>query len=194
MTLVSGLYYKVVKAAAGISHTLLLTDQNLVYAVGDNTKGNLGQGHTYSSDIPLKVHGLKQFQIQEILAGRHSAILTKDGELLIWGPALDPNNPILEPQELRADKKVMQVSVGEKTSSLINEEGHLFTWGVSNEEGQLGIFERSSQSLPVLVSSLAEHVVTQVEVGFDFCLALGQDCEKEQNVTEDLGEQPNMLL
>lgn len=42
MTLVSGLYYKVVKAAAGISHTLLLTDQNLVYAVGDNTKGNLG--------------------------------------------------------------------------------------------------------------------------------------------------------
>ena len=60
-TLVSGLYYKVVKVAAGIKHSLLLTDKNLLYAVGDNTKGNLGQGHTYSSDIPLKVHGLKQF-------------------------------------------------------------------------------------------------------------------------------------
>ena len=29
-----------------------------------------------------------------------------------------------------------------------------------------------------MVSYLAERIATQVEVGLDFCLALGQDCEK----------------
>lgn len=118
---------------------LLLTDQNQLYAVGDNSMGNLGQGHKFSSDIPLKVHGLKDVQIQDIKAGRHSAIVTAEGRLFVWGPALDPNNQLLEPQELRADKKVMQVCIGEETSALINSDGHIFTWGLSNDDGQLGI-------------------------------------------------------
>lgn len=49
-------------------------------------------------------------------------------------------------------------------------------WGLSNSSGQLGIRENSPQNLPVIVSALAERVATQVECGFDFCLALGQDC------------------
>ena len=112
---------------------------NQLYAVGDNTQGNLGQGHKFSSDITLKVHGLKDVQIQDIIAGRHSAILTADSSLYVWGPALDPNVHLLEPQELRADKKVMQVCIGEELSALINSDGHVFTWGLNNDSGQLGI-------------------------------------------------------
>ena len=103
--------------------------------MGDNSTGNLGQGHKYSSDIPLKVHGLNDVVVQDIAAGRHSAVLTDAGNLIVWGPALDPNQHILEPQELRADKKVMQVCVGERSSALINQEGHIFTWGLSNASG-----------------------------------------------------------
>ena len=114
-----------------------------MYAVGDNSQGNLGQGHKFSSDIPLKVHGLKDVGVQEIIAGRHSAVLSEDGSLFIWGPALDPNHHLLEPQELRADKRVMQVCIGEQTSALINSDGHIFTWGLKNESGQLGIQETS---------------------------------------------------
>ena len=177
-TLLPGLYYKVEKVACGATHTLLLNDQNLVYAVGDNSSGNLGQGHKFSSDIPLKVHGLKDVVVQDIIAGRHSAIISEDGSLFVWGPALDPNHHLLEPQELRADKRVMQVCVGEQSSALINADGHIFAWGLSNELGQLGIQETQPQPLPVIVSSLSERIATQVEVGLDFCLALGQDCEK----------------
>ena len=61
---------------------------------------------------------------------------------------------------------------------MINSDGHIFTWGLNNDLGQLGIHEKSPQSLPVIVSCLSERIATQVEVGFDFCLALGQDCEK----------------
>ena len=68
-------------------------------------------------------------------------MITDEGNLYVWGPALDPNNPILEPQELRSGKKVMQISVSDNTSALINEDGHLFTWGLCNDFGQLGIHE-----------------------------------------------------
>ena len=54
----------------------------------------------------------------------------------------------------------MQVCVGERTSALINQEGHIYTWGLSNDVGQLGIREENGQSLPVLVSQLAERVAT----------------------------------
>ena len=92
----------------------------------------------------------------------------------------------------------MQVCVGERTSALINQEGHIYTWGLSNDVGQLGIREENGQSLPVLVSQLAERVATQVECGLDFCLALGQDCMRTttpievqsiSSAKEDLEEQ-----
>mmetsp|Transcript_5579 Transcript_5579/g.7429 ORF Transcript_5579/g.7429 Transcript_5579/m.7429 type:complete len:136 (+) Transcript_5579:242-649(+) len=115
----------------------------------------------------------------DIAAGRHSALVSDDGRLFVWGAALDPRTHLVVPQELRADKKVMQVCIGEKVSALINSDGHIFTWGLGNEEGQLGIQETSPQPLPVIVASLAERITTQVEVGLEFCLALGQDCLKQ---------------
>ena len=72
----------------------------------------------------------------------------------------------------------MQVCVGEEVSALINADGHIFSWGLSNSHGQLGIHEKQPQPLPVIISNLAERIATQVEVGLDFCLALGQDCLK----------------
>ena len=141
-TLLPNLYYKVDRVALGVSHMLLLNEANQVYAVGDNSTGNLGQGHKFSSDIPLKVHNLKDIAVQEIIAGRHSAVLSQDGRLFVWGAALDPTQSLVVPQELRADKKVMQVCVGEETSALINADGHIFTWGLSNSYGQLGIHEK----------------------------------------------------
>jgi alpha-tubulin suppressor-like RCC1 family protein len=126
-------FHEAIKMAAGLTHTLILTETGQVYAVGDNSKGNLGQGHRYSSDIPLKVHGLPNIRVSEIAAGRHSAVVTEMGQLFVWGPALDPEQVILAPQELRADRKVKTISIGETVSALINEDGHMYTWGFSNK-------------------------------------------------------------
>ena len=67
------------KVAAGLRHSLIKTDSGQLYAVGDNSTGNLGQGHKYSSDTPLKVHGLTGISIKEFAAGRHSAVVTDSG-------------------------------------------------------------------------------------------------------------------
>jgi alpha-tubulin suppressor-like RCC1 family protein len=75
-----------VQVSAGIEHALILTRDHKVYAMGNNTEGNLGLGHTYSSDTPLQVHGgLNQLKIVDVGAGRHSAAISEEGRLFVWG-------------------------------------------------------------------------------------------------------------
>lgn len=44
---------------AGIEHSMILTTDDKIYGAGNNKYGNLGLGHTYSSDSFLLVHGLQ---------------------------------------------------------------------------------------------------------------------------------------
>lgn len=58
----------------------------MIYGAGNNKFGNLGLGHTYSSDNFLLVHGLSpDLRFKQIQASRHSAALTEDGRLFVWG-------------------------------------------------------------------------------------------------------------
>jgi len=123
------------------------------------------------------VHKLRDIKIVEIKAGRHAAALSQDGKLYIWGPALDPSKPLMEPQELRAEKKISQISVGPTVSALVDETGLTYTWGISNSFGQLGTSkDKYFQLMPELVPDLADRRVRKVSCGQDFCIALGQDC------------------
>lgn len=38
------------QVSAGVDHSLILTTDDKIYSVGSNKLGNLGLGHTYSSD------------------------------------------------------------------------------------------------------------------------------------------------
>lgn len=125
--------------AAGFDHSLLLTHDGRVYAAGNNTNGNLGLGHNYSSEKFLSVNGLSGLRFMQISAGRHSAALTEDNRLFVWGHAFICEKPLLLPQELRSNKQIKFISVGEKSSAIIDEDSHLYTWGVDNTKGQLGV-------------------------------------------------------
>jgi len=95
LSVIPDFVHRAVKVAAGLKHTLIQTESEQVYAVGDNSSGNLGQGHKYSSDTPLKVYGLSGLHIKHLRAGRHSAVVTEEGALYVWGPALSTQRPIL---------------------------------------------------------------------------------------------------
>jgi len=84
--------------SAGIDHSLILTTDDKIFAVGNNKNGNLGLGHNYSSDSYLMVHGLQpNVSFKKISAGRHSAAITQDGRLFIWGPVFAQDSPLLLP-------------------------------------------------------------------------------------------------
>ncbi|KAM9841857.1 putative E3 ubiquitin-protein ligase HERC1 [Aulostomus maculatus] len=80
---------KIIDISCGDSHCLALSHDNEVYAWGNNTMGQCGQGHT-STPItkPKKVLGLEGVSIQQITAGTsHSLAWTAvptDRQLVAW--------------------------------------------------------------------------------------------------------------
>lgn len=92
----------------------------------------------------MSVNGLVGLKFMQISAGRHSAALTEDNRLFVWGHAFVCEKPLLLPQELRSNKQIKFISVGEKSSAIIDEDSHLYTWGVENTKGQLGVPKTAS--------------------------------------------------
>uniref|UniRef100_UPI0037E82BA5 probable E3 ubiquitin-protein ligase HERC1 n=1 Tax=Semicossyphus pulcher TaxID=241346 RepID=UPI0037E82BA5 len=80
---------KIIDISCGDSHCLALSHENEVFAWGNNTMGQCGQGHT-STPItkPKKVLGLEGVSIQQITAGTsHSLAWTAvptDRQLVAW--------------------------------------------------------------------------------------------------------------
>ncbi|KAM9794366.1 putative E3 ubiquitin-protein ligase HERC1 isoform 3-T6 [Syngnathus typhle] len=80
---------KVIDISCGDSHCLALSHENEVYAWGNNTMGQCGQGHTSTPVTkPRKVLGLEGVSIQQITAGTsHSLAWTAvptDRQLVAW--------------------------------------------------------------------------------------------------------------
>ncbi len=74
----------VVEVAAGSAHSLALTDTGQVFAFGLGSSGQLGQGTTASSSVPVAVSGLPT--VVAIAAGaNHSLAVTAAGEVWAWG-------------------------------------------------------------------------------------------------------------
>lgn len=77
------------------------------------------------------------------------------------------------------------ISVGEKFSLLIDEHGHLYTWGLDNLKGQLGRNSQEDDTMPQIVDHLEQKYVTYAICGRDFGLALGQNFDCEGNIVGD---------
>lgn len=104
-----------------------------------------------------------------MFAGRHSAALSTDGRLFVWGPVFTDSNINL-PQELNTSDLIKTISIGEKTSCYIDVSGKMFSWGSENGQGQLGT--PSIHNYPQLITALQHNKATDVSCGFDFCIAL----------------------
>ncbi|XP_010529806.1 PREDICTED: ultraviolet-B receptor UVR8 isoform X3 [Tarenaya hassleriana] len=74
--------------AAGLWHTLCISNEGRVYAFGGNQFGQLGTGTDHVETVPrlLDSQSLESKQAKVVSCGaRHSAILAEDGQLLCWG-------------------------------------------------------------------------------------------------------------
>jgi X-linked retinitis pigmentosa GTPase regulator len=72
--------------SAGQNHSLFLTDTGEVYACGSNAKDQLGITEVDSVTFkPIKIQSLAKYQVKKIDASHHSAAVTINGELFLWG-------------------------------------------------------------------------------------------------------------
>lgn len=54
----------------------------------------------------------------------------------MWGPVFGGNeHPLLLPQELKSNKAITFISIGDKVSAIVDEDNHLYTWGTDNNMG-----------------------------------------------------------
>lgn len=142
-------------AAAGGMHNLCVGESGDVYTFGCNDEGALGRETTEEEEafLPQKVSGVSD-AIFCCAGDSHSAVLTKDGTVWIWGTFRDANGRmgatagntddkemskaiIKEPAKLEISKKIVRIASGADHLILLDTEGSVWSMGCA-ESGQLG--------------------------------------------------------
>jgi len=131
-----------IAVSAGDAHSLFLRNDGTVWACGDNTYGQLGDGTNISRTIPVQVSGLTNI-IAIAAGGSHSLFLGSDGFVYGCGNSnygqlgifANPNNSI--PVFLLAE--VSAIAAGTNHSLLLTFDGNLLGCG-RNNYGQLGLY------------------------------------------------------
>ena len=165
---------KIVAIAAGFDHAVALKNDGTVWAWGNNSKGQLGNGTTVDSATPVPVGWLSG--IITISAGfRYTVALNYDKTVWTWGNNSNGqlgNNTTADsvsPVPVLGLSNVTAISAGyDHTVALINEftAFSVWTWG-NNGNSQLGADKATLpySATPVKVNGLSQ--VTAIAAGFD---------------------------
>jgi alpha-tubulin suppressor-like RCC1 family protein len=151
--------------------------QNVAKAWGFNEDGELGDGTTQSSGMPVEVSGLRG--VVAVAGGaHHSLALLKNGTVMAWGENFygqlgnGTKANSLVPVRVNGLSEVAAVAAGENDSLALRKTGTVMAWG-KNSSGQLGDGITESSEVPLAVSKLTE--VAAISAGGSFSLALLRD-------------------
>jgi alpha-tubulin suppressor-like RCC1 family protein len=199
----------ITQIAAGVNHSLVLTDSGKLYSWGYNDSGQLGNGTIDNSPVPTAVDMtgvLNGATVTQIAAGEyHSLALTDDGKVHSWGAGafgqlgngqayLNATTPVDVVSYGALDgKAVIQIAAGYSHSLALTSDGGLYSWG-ANDSGQLGDGTKNFSKAPVAVDMtdvLNGATVTQIAAGGFNSLALTSDGELYSWGANDSGQLGN---
>jgi len=160
--------------AAGTNHDCALTTGGSVQCWGGNGFGQLGNGSTSDSALPVTVTNLSG-GVATIAAGNsYSCALTMSGSVQCWG--LNQNGQLgngstsssSTPVAVTNLSNVAAITAGEAHTCALMTSGGVQCWG-SNGNGQLGNGSTTDSSTPVAVTNLTGNVVAIVAGGYHTC-------------------------
>jgi alpha-tubulin suppressor-like RCC1 family protein len=145
---------------AGCAFGLALTSAGRVLAWGDNDLGELGNGTTTNSDIPVRVHVPKGTRVTGISAGGGFGLArTAQGKVLAWGDNVNgelgdgtttnSSTPVLV--HLPAGATATDIAAGAEHGLALTPAG-MYAWGY-NGFGQLGNGTTTNTDTPVRVEA-----------------------------------------
>ncbi|XP_018324539.1 secretion-regulating guanine nucleotide exchange factor [Agrilus planipennis] len=132
----------IASVVTGQHHTLALKSDGTLFGWGDNKYGQVGLDMKLTK-VSKPAEILHDESIKSIHAGwTHSGLLTKTGDLLLWGRNSYgqlgmQRNELYQPEKLSALKDIAQVSMGSEHNLAVTKDGKLFSWGW-NEHGSCG--------------------------------------------------------
>lgn len=165
----------VTAVGAGVEHTCALLNTGAVKCWGKNDKGQLGNGTTNNSNVPVDVSGIATARALTV-GGAHACVLLQDNSIKCWG-ANDKgqlgdgstdfrSTPVTVPG-LPAIKTV--AAGGPHTCAAADGTGALYCWG-NGGYGELGNWDFDNETRPVLVRG-ASAGVTAVALGMSHTCA-----------------------
>lgn len=171
--------------AAGRAHSLSVTQGGTVWAWGDNSKGQLGDGSTTQRPTPVTVAGLAG--VARVSGGaNHSLALKSDGTVWAWGDnakgQLGDGSTTQRPTPVQVSglSGVVGISAGANHSLAVKSDGTVWAWG-DNAVGQLGDGSATTRLVPVrsgrplVAGQLGLTDVVAVAAGANHSLALKSD-------------------
>ncbi|XP_065860895.1 ultraviolet-B receptor UVR8 isoform X2 [Euphorbia lathyris] len=121
--------------ACGMRHSLVLLkdcSQNLVYSFGAGKRHQLGisKGKVKSVGLPQVTCGFEDVEIVSISAnGDHSAALSGDGNLYIWGRGFPGTSDVDVPHCLISSSRFVKVALGWNHALVLSADGEVFILG-----------------------------------------------------------------
>jgi alpha-tubulin suppressor-like RCC1 family protein len=152
----------------GKAHTLALTEDGRVWALGENNFGQLGNG-TFGGEALEPVMVNKLDGIVAVLAGnKHSVALKKDGTVWTWGyngsgqlgDGTTRHSSV--PDKVAGLSNVKAIASGSGHIVALKNDGTIWAWG-GNQSGQLGNGQNVDCKTPTQVSGLRD--VTAIAAG-----------------------------
>jgi alpha-tubulin suppressor-like RCC1 family protein len=144
--------------AAGGNHSLILKTDGTLWACGDNTYGQLGDGTTTSHSAPVQVKSIAN--VQSVAAGYdYSLILKNDGTIWacgnnVYGQLGDgTTNSRSTPVQILTVSNFQGISAGDGHSLFLKTDGTVLSCGY-NSNGQLGDGTTINRSTPILVTGI----------------------------------------
>ncbi len=164
---------RVAAIATGGYDGLVLTKTGRMLAWGDNRFGQLGNGTSHSTVLPVRVKLPAGVKLVAIGGGsQHTLALTSTGRVLAWGynafgqlgTGSSRSSDIPVRVRLPGGVRITQVSAGGGFSIALTSAGGILAWG-HNEFGQLGDGGTASRRLPVAVHLPAGMVAIGLAAG-----------------------------
>jgi alpha-tubulin suppressor-like RCC1 family protein len=173
---VFGLSSGVGAIAAGNTHTCAVTTAGAALCWGDNFHGQLGDGTTVDSPLPVAVSGLGSgVAAIDTSLESHSCAMTTTGAVLCWGRnaggALGDGTTVSSSVPVSVvglSTGVAAIAAGGFYTCARTTAGPILCWGV-NTDGQLGDGSIIASSVPISVSGLASGVAAVSAGGNHSC-------------------------
>jgi len=174
---VQGLTRGVSALAAGENHTCALMMDGGVKCWGRNYFGQLGNGTTAYSLLPVDVKGLPTGTATLAAGNNHTCAIMVTGETKCWGAnesgQLGDGSLINRPEPIDVPGllgDVIAISAGFTHTCALTSHGQVLCWG-DNSNGQLGNWKHDIHTLPKIVTGLDGGIV-KVAAGNGYTCAL----------------------
>ncbi|XP_070533200.1 RCC1-like G exchanging factor-like protein isoform X2 [Ptychodera flava] len=196
---------RVVQVACGRAHSLVLTDQEGVFSLGNNVHGQCGrpiiENEMYQGN-PI-IHKIRKLEnsVTQIACGHdHSLFLTEKGEVYScgWGAdgqtGLGHYNTSSQPAKLEGDinnEKIIKVTSFADCCLALSEKGKVFGWG-NSEYNQLSSVTEETQVCTPTHLPLKVGKVVDIATGGTICAVLNEFGEVFVWGYGILGKGPNL--